>query len=423
MAFKQFVKDLGDDPAAHTPESTEPFRRRGILTGMLIFLVAAAISSFGWWYNQDPEVLSPLTSLTTFNFIAHLVPSSSPKIVYGFLPYWNMDEAVIQPELTHLAYFSLTVQGDGSIITREAEGGLEPGYRQLGSDRFLELSLLSKTQQTEVELVLTQFNNDDIVSLLNSDQAREKLFTSLDSILLAYPVSGINIDIEYTGEVTDSLRQRLTILVAELRQHLNRKYADVQLSIDMYASAASKYSLWDIPTIGKEVDYIVIMAYDFHQRSSAQAGPVAPLFGGKEYWDSDINQYLAAFVKTVPKEKLLLGIPFYGYEWQTTTREAQAHTFPNTGSTASYQRVQEILSKKDELKVQEQWNEQALSPYISYQEDGETFVIYYENSKSLSYKLEYVNQLDLAGIAIWALGYEGNNRELWDVINRKLGSN
>jgi spore germination protein YaaH len=49
-----------------------------------------------------------------------------------------------------------------------------------------------------------------------------------------------------------------------------------------------------------------------------------------------------------------------------------------------------------------------------------TYVVYFENSRSLSYKLDYVNQLNLGGIAIWALGYEGDSRELWDVVNRKL---
>jgi spore germination protein YaaH len=47
-------------------------------------------------------------------------------------------------------------------------------------------------------------------------------------------------------------------------------------------------------------------------------------------------------------------------------------------------------------------------------------MIYYENSRSMSYKLDFVNQLDLGGVAIWALGYEGRSRELWDVVEQKL---
>ena len=90
------------------------------------------------------------------------------------------------------------------------------------------------------------------------------------------------------------------------------------LSIDVYAGASDNKQLWDIPALAPVVDYIVVMAYDFHRRSSPQAGPVAPLFGGSELWDSDINEHLRKFLEYVPREKILLGVPFYGYEWQTT---------------------------------------------------------------------------------------------------------
>lgn len=373
---------------------------------------------FSLWYFQKAVLVSPLSSLTTFNFINQLI-SSNDKIVYGFMPYWTMDEVKLQPELTHLAYFGLTISADGSIVTRQ-DGGLEPGYKNFQSEQFLGLSQQMTNQNRSVEIVLSQFDSDTIVSLLNNDKSIQNLLTSLDSILLAYPVNGINLDIEYAGKLTNSLRDKMTALVAAINQHLDQKYEHVQFSIDMYASAVSTKNIWDVAAIEPHVDYVVVMAYDFHQRSSPQAGPVAPLFGGKEYWDSDINQHLADFIKVVPKEKILLGVPFYGYEWQTTSRDPQAHTFPKTGSTASYKRVKEILAKSKELQVEEGWNEQALSPYLSYVENDEIFVVYYENSRSLSYKLDYVNQLDLGGISIWALGYEDSFRELWDVISRKL---
>jgi spore germination protein YaaH len=383
----------------------------------LIGLISSTL--FSIWYFSDVPIISPLSSLTTFRFINQATPGSENKIVYGFLPYWNLDEAKLEPELTHLAYFGLTIGADGNIVT-VLDGGSEPGYRHLKSDKFLDLTTTMLEQNKHVEIVLSQFNNDDIVALLNNPQAVKNLIQSLDSILLAYPIDGVNLDIEYTGEVNDSLRAGFVKLVTVIGSHIEKKYSTVQFSVDMYASAASRYQLWDVAKIAPHVDKIIVMAYDFHRRSSPQAGPVAPLFGGKQYWDSDINQHLADFVKVVPKEKLLLGIPFYGYEWQTTSRDPQAHTFPETGSTASIKRVKKLLAQANTLQVQQHWNEDALSPYLSYVKDGEIFVVYYENSRSLSYKLDYVNQLDLGGIAIWALGYEDESRELWDVIERKL---
>ncbi len=386
-----------------------------VLTTVFIFLVTV------WWFGEEP-LTSPLSTFSSFSFLR--APRSSPhgnKIVYGFLPYWNLQKTTIQPELTHLSYFGLTIGSDGSLLVREGENA-EPGYHRLSSDDLLTLSEQTTSQNGKVEIVLSQFNADDIYAFLANEKAHQNLIASLDSVLLAYPISGVNIDIELNGSGTPQLRNNLTEFMATLKKHLVAKYADVPLSIDMYAGAAEGNQLWDPGALAQHVDYIVVMAYDFHRRASPQAGPVAPLFGGKELWDQSINSYLQIFLKKVPHEKILLGIPFYGYEWQTTSREARSHTFPDTGATASYERVQELLKRKDELKVQEHWNEEALSPYISYVEDGNIYVVYYENSRSISYKLDYVNQLDLAGIAIWALGYEGDSRELWDVIQRKISA-
>lgn len=385
---------------------------------ILVCIVTAACLTV-WWFWEAP-LLSPLSGSPIFQFLTDQdTPGSTGKVVYGFLPYWNASDVTLQPEMTHLSYFSLTVLGDGTIQTRE-DTYTEPGYNMMQSDTFFDLANQQTSQGGKVELTITQFNNDDIVQLINSPTAQDQFLNSLDSALLAYPFSGVNIDIEYTGQVTPELRQNLVIMMRKIREHLNQKYFGVQLSIDMYATAVTSENIWDVPAIAEQVDYIVVMAYDFHRRSSPLAGPVAPLFGGHEYWSNDISQQLKAFLDVVPSEKILLGVPFYGYEWQTTSTDPQATTYPDTGSTASYKRVQELMARKTELQVEERWNEAALSPYLSYKEDGNTYVIYYEDSRSLSYKLDFVNQLDLGGIAIWALGYEGNSRELWDTINQKL---
>ena len=386
------------------------------LMSTLVFCAALAAGLYFFW--QVP-LHSPVTESTTFRFLseANLFKKES-KVVYGYLPYWNVNTVTIQPELTHLSYFGLTAAGDGSIVTRTEDGG-EPGYVRLGSDEFLEAANQVRANGGKIDIVIAQFNADAMSALLTSEKAQDRLIESIDGLLLAYPVNGISIDFEYNGDPSPAVRAGLTKFMQKLNAHLDR-YDSVELSIAMYASASNSSGLWDVAALAPEVDYIIVMAYDFHRRTSTQAGPVAPLFGGKKLWDSDINQHLQEFVKTVPSEKLLLGVPFYGYEWQTTDREAQSATFPETGATASIAQVAELMKDAEALQVEEHWNEDALSPYLTYIEDGETFVMYFENSRSISYKLDYVNQLGLGGVAIWALGYEGDSRELWDVVNAKV---
>lgn len=399
----------------------EKHKRKMKIIVVLCSLLIASTAATTWYFWETP-MLSPITSSTRFRFLREpSTQNTAKKVIYGFLPYWNQSSVTLQKELTHLGYFSLTIKADGTFLESLPDGTREMGLHRLNSEQMLDVIDEAQQQGTAVEVVITQFNHGDITAFLSSKKAQESFFAALDSVLLAYPISGVNIDFETSGSTNQKMRDDLTSFMKDLRAHLDGRYSNITLSIDTYASAAQNPQLWDIPALAEHIDYIVVMAYDFHRSSSANAGPVAPLFGGKELWEGDINNYLQAFLATVPPEKILLGIPFYGYEWQTTSRDSRSHTFPNTGSTASYKRVQGLLeNSRQTLQVEEHWNEEALSPYISYIEDGEIYVIYYENSRSISYKLDYVNQLNLGGIAIWALGYEGNSRELWDVIERKF---
>jgi spore germination protein YaaH len=122
----------------------------------------------------------------------------------------------------------------------------------------------------------------------------------------------------------------------------------------------------------------------------------------------------------VPNEKILLGVPFYGYGWQTTDATAPSNTFPDTGYTVRYRELRELLADESREDLRVRWQNDSLTPYLSYRQGDEIYTVQFDDSRSLSYKLSLVNELELGGIAIWALGYEGDTRELWDTIERKL---
>ena len=421
MTIKRFAKQaIKVSPLTKRKRSL----KKTIVWMLLTVIGIFATSAITLWWSWDAPLTSPLNQFTNFQFVRHpIFNKTSKKQVYGFLPYWNIKNLKLHKEITQVGYFGLTIGADGNILT-VVDGETDPGYRILQSETFLNVTNQVIANGGQIELVLKQFNADDINTFVNSKKARATFLSSLESILLAYDVSGINIDIELNGESSPQLRHNFTLLIKELDQFLNKRFGDIQLSIDVYASAAKGGQLWDIPALEPNLDYFIIMAYDFHRSNSIQAGPVAPLLGGSKYWDSDINSHLKEFLQVVPSKKLLLGIPFYGYEWQTTSTEAQSQTFPDTGQAVVYKRIQELLSGEAGYEVTEYWNEEALSPYLTYtittDQGEETFMLYYDNARSIAYKLDYVNQLDLGGIAIWALGYEGENEELWQVIKSKL---
>lgn len=393
-------------------------------------LVLAALVSINLFYQAPLQSAISGNSRLRYLQTLFLPSQNKAQVVYGFLPYWNIERFQLSPGLTHLSFFSLTIAADGSIITRQ-NGGTEPGYRHLGSDKFLELAAAAREQGAAVELTFTQFNNNDIAAFLRSDQAQANFLTALDSILLAYPISGINIDIEYSGSGAQELQAGLTAFMRQLHEHAQARYPDLTISIDVYASAATNQQIWHMADLADYVDYIVIMAYDFHQRGSTQAGPVAPLFGENSSWSKNINHNLKKFLEQVPREKLLLGVPFYGYGWQTDSNNPRANTYEGTGFTVSYQKAKALEQQAETgvvsdqawagaSQIKRQFDEDALSPFITYRMDDKFYTIYYENPLSLTYKMEYARHLDLAGIAIWALGYEDQEGELWGAIGEYL---
>lgn len=408
---KQFLKV--QKPMIHAKKKWRGFK----VVLFLCVTIFMGVSIF-LWQTWQPPLTAPISSTTTFSFLPYdsvMGSITQPKLIYGFLPYWNLEKTTLNDSLTHVAYFALTIGGDGTLRTQGDEESLT-GYRKLQSESFLDIIEKTQKDSIQLELVLKQFSPQETTAFLLSKRAQTKFYDQLDSVMLAYPFRGINLDIELSDG--QQLQTKLTEFVTDLNRHLDSVAPNTTVSIDVYPSAAQGGNIWNLSELAPHVDYVIVMAYDFHRRQSAQAGPVSPLLGGDVY--QNINQHLKEILELVPAEKILLGVPFYGYEWQTTSRDEQALTYPDSGSTASYQRVLDILAQKEELKVQERWNEIALSPYLSYEKSGQTFVIYYENSRSLSYKLDYVNQLNLAGIAVWALGYEGDANELWSVINDKL---
>lgn len=395
---------------------------------ILVFtLLFSVFLSLKIWQNN---LLSPIGKNSQFTYLKNWLWPSNQKekfIIYGFLPYWNINKVKLQPELTHLSYFALEVGADGQIVTENLPGESEPGYRQLNSENFFRLI---NDNNVPKELVLSQFNSQKIEELLNNPSAWLTLLEQIDALLLAYPFSGLNLDFEYQGEVNEQLRQQFVNFIISIEQHLAQREEKINLSIDVYANAGNqnKKLLWNLVALEPYLDHVVVMAYDFHRQSSAQAGPGAPLFGGQDLWSSDINRLMKGFFDQLPRQKILLGIPFYGYGWQTDSLKPQANTYPGTGFMVSYQEsldLQNLTGRWQNCSNLEiYWQEDALSPFATLtcpknenrNEEIEllNYLVYFENTQSLQYKIDYAKQLEIAGVAIWALGYEGDNRSLWE---------
>lgn len=401
-------------------EAKKPFPK--IVLAALIFLFLAAIvflavsllarpSEFIYPLPDNPGGQTLGTSRTTPK------TQTSTKKVIGFLPFWNLNqEGYFRYHLlSHLAFFGLEINADGSVRKLEGDGTEEPGWTAYKGEVFGRVSRKARESGAKVILVIRAMENQKIESILSSAKNRQRVIEQTLEVVELKNLDGVNIDFEYAGAPPRSTVQNFTRFVTEFVEAGKKRGEPLEISVDVFADAAKRYRLWQIEELAPQVDYFVIMAYDFHRARSATTGPVAPLGPGQKY-KYDVVSSLADFSQIVTPDKIVLGVPYYGYEWSTATDRPNAFT-TGFGALATYRRVRQILVEED---IPVAWDREGLSPWLAYQKNGAWHQIYFENSASLREKYNLVQSANLSGIAIWALGYDGPYPELWELLAEKL---
>ena len=380
-----------------------------LLLGFVIGVITIVFKNQQSFFSHS--ILSPLG--LTPEILSVRVPSKKPVI--GFLPYWTMRDAHIPYHLLdYLAYFGVGLQADGEIKKRD-EQNVEMGWYNLQGKRAAEILETAKKKGVGTMIVVTAFDNEVIDNLTSNPVAKAKAIQNIKNLVQRYNFDAVNIDFEYHlgKEVASNAGGGYSTFLKDLKAELETVNPNIMISVDLYANAF----ITDFPYQTKElepyVDYLVLMGYDFHRAASTNAGPVAPL---RSQTGKSITEAIESVIKKeLSLEKVVLAIPFYGYEWQTASQEYGSPTYQGTGAMASYKRVHTLI--KDE-KLEPFWDFQAMAPWLVYEKDNVTKQIYFENDQSIGLKLQLVDQVNLGGIAFWALGYEGKRASVWNVVEQ-----
>jgi GH18 family chitinase len=186
---------------------------------------------------------------------------------------------------------------------------------------------------------------------LLSDDNRARFIRNLATFANKYDLDGIDVDLE-GNDVDPNYEAFVTELAATLKT--SRKLMTAAIAT-WYKDKISDKAL-------QQFDFVSIMSYDATGPWSPQRpGPHSPYemaVKDLQYW----NQ-----VRLIPKEKLLLGVPFYGYgfgatpEVETMTFKQIANAYPNAVTTDSvmltnqkmmYYNGTQTIRKKTELAIE-----------------------------------------------------------------------
>lgn len=118
-----------------------------------------------------------------------------------------------------------------------------------------------------------------------------------------------------------------------------------------------------------------------------------------------VNEVLSYAVTEIPPQKLLMGIPLYGYDWPIPYEQGITKA-----TSLSPQRAIEIAYENG---VDISYNEASQAPWFRYAED--THEIWFEDARSINAKLKLLDRYNLAGIGYWNLARDFPQN--WAVLN------
>ncbi|MHA1731200.1 MAG: glycosyl hydrolase family 18 protein [Promethearchaeota archaeon] len=317
------------------------------------------------------EVSLPRTNLTS--------------VVMGFMPYLAT-RSVNYSTISHLAWFSVEVNSDGTI-------GSKHGWP--------EWDVINQTHQngSKVVLTATMFSSSDIHTLLASASYRTAAVNNLLAEVRAGNADGVCIDFENPEQSGDGA------LLVQFIQELNDtfKTARPDYHVSLCTPPKDWWGTYDYYNLAPHLDGFMLMAYGYAGSWSSNAGPIAPLEGGSLNINSSVHDILEDGSGVTP-EKVILGLPFYGYDFQVTGTSEKAPT-RDSGSSRTYSAVMDLIATYSPTVHYDATSETAWFNYVKAG-DGDRQV-WFDNATSFDAKCQYALDENLSGIGIWASGYQG----------------
>ena len=386
--------------------------KTAILIGALCLAVAAAMAQPGAGPHQidlerhrDHPVLAELIGnggRPSMPLQTRAKPAGPARVVFGYLPYWidgdyyrNLDLGL----LTHVSAFAVEVNADGTL-------GDDHGWP------WTALVDSAHAHGVRVILTATLFGDGQVLTLIADDEYRQTFMREIRDHIIEGNADGLNVDFE--GPSANGWVSLINDFMAELTTYLHREIPGCEVSFAV--PPVDWGGRWDQVGLANSCDYLFIMGYAFTGSWSEASGPTAPLTGG---WRNITTTVTGAGdygdVTRQSPEKLILGVPYYGCEWETDGPDAGA----DTKEFVKYPRLVETLpGATTHGRV---WDAASSTVWYRYETGEQWHQVWYDDPVSLGLKFDLALGAGLRGVGMWALGYEGERREPWDLLALKIG--
>jgi len=324
------------------------------------------------------------------------------KIVYGWHPYWvgTAYQNYQWDLLSHLSFFSYEVN---------AADGQPNSTHGWSTSAAIDSALASGN--TKVTLCVTLFSGH--TTFFSSPTAEQTLISNLINLVQTRGAHGVNIDFEGlpSAETTNFAN-----FMVNLSNQMHAAISGSEVSTVLYA--VDWNNVFDFSIMEPAVDHYIIMGYAYYYSGSSNAGPTDPLFHFGTGYNYTLSRSITYYLdKGCPKNKLVLGLPSYGYEWPTSGLTVPSAT-AGSGYSRTYAYVRNNTSGNYSAANQS-WEGDSHSDVYAFN-NGVDRQCFMSMDSAWRKRLDHVRNTGIAGIGIWALGYDNGYTELWSAMEDYL---
>ena len=313
-------------------------------------------------------------------------------ITNGYAYPYTDRELIIKalPYLTMLTIFTYGFTSEGELIAPDDEELIELAY-SYGVKPVMLLSTLTADGS---------FSNELADILLNSPYLQDILIQKIIENMQAKGYYALDIDFEY---VPQKDKENYAAFVENLTNQLNQRGFLTLIALAPKTSADQPgllYEAHDYFALGRAANLALTMTYEWGYTYGPPMA-VAPI--------NKVNEVLSYTVTEIPPQKLLMGIPLYGYDWPIP--------FEKGVTKATSLSPQQALIIAQENGVAIQYDEMSQAPYFRYA--GDTHEVWFEDARSIYAKLMLLKMYNLTGIGYWNLARDFPQN--WAVLNSLFG--